>query len=175
MSNTKELAKELCEKSTCHHKCHDTKDCVVEDEAKEVIANSAITTEKQIEEMAKLLRPLTLCPNCLSSLNRDKKRDGGCYKPIGYECPLDRDILKYCNTLYNAGYRKHTDRFLAKENGEIIPLLPKQSEGHWIENEDDFWVMCSECGTEFLDDQIGIVNTYSYCPNCGAKMKGGEE
>ena len=27
------LAKELCEKSSCHHKCHDTKDCVVEDEA----------------------------------------------------------------------------------------------------------------------------------------------
>ena len=27
------LARELCEKSGCHHKCHDTKDCVVEDEA----------------------------------------------------------------------------------------------------------------------------------------------
>lgn len=27
------LAKELCEKSGCHHKCHDTKDCVVEDDA----------------------------------------------------------------------------------------------------------------------------------------------
>ena len=27
------LAKELCEKSGCHHKCHDTTDCVVEDEA----------------------------------------------------------------------------------------------------------------------------------------------
>jgi hypothetical protein len=47
--------------------------------------------------------------------------------------------------------------------------------GHWIENEDDFWVMCSECGTEFLDDQIGIVDTYKFCPHCGTKMKGGEE
>ena len=27
------LAKELCDKSGCHHKCHDTKDCVVENEA----------------------------------------------------------------------------------------------------------------------------------------------
>ena len=44
--------------------------------------------------------------------------------------------------------------------------------GHWIENEDDFWVMCSVCGTEFLDDQIGIVDTYKYCPYCGAKMDG---
>lgn len=33
MSNIKELAKELCEKSGCHHKCNDTSDCVVEDEA----------------------------------------------------------------------------------------------------------------------------------------------
>lgn len=47
--------------------------------------------------------------------------------------------------------------------------------GYWIENEDDFVVMCSECGTEFLDDQIGIVNTYKYCPYCGAKMDGDED
>jgi hypothetical protein len=50
-----ELAKELCEKSGCHHKCNDTTDCVVEDEAKEVIANSATTKEKQIEEMARTI------------------------------------------------------------------------------------------------------------------------
>lgn len=31
--SVKELAKELCEKSPCHHKCHDVTDCVVEDEA----------------------------------------------------------------------------------------------------------------------------------------------
>ena len=58
--------------------------------------------------------------------------------------------------IYNAGYRK-------------------QSEGYWIENEDDFWVMCSECGTEFWDDQIGIVETYKYCPFCGAKMRKEDE
>ena len=34
------LAKELCEKSGCHHKCHDTQDCVVEDEAMRGSANS---------------------------------------------------------------------------------------------------------------------------------------
>ena len=31
------LAKELCEKSGCHHKCHDTTDCVVEEEAELLI------------------------------------------------------------------------------------------------------------------------------------------
>ena len=29
----KDKAKELCEKLGCYHKCNDTKDCVVEDEA----------------------------------------------------------------------------------------------------------------------------------------------
>lgn len=46
--NTKELAKKLCEKSGCHHKCNDTSDCVVEDEAKEVIANFATTLANDI-------------------------------------------------------------------------------------------------------------------------------
>lgn len=31
----KELSKALCEASGCHHKCHDTEHCVVEDEAAE--------------------------------------------------------------------------------------------------------------------------------------------
>jgi rubrerythrin len=62
----------------------------------------------------------------------------------------------------------------ARRTGAAMALFKagyrKQSEGEWLENEDDFWVMCSECGTEFLDDQIGITNTYKYCPYCGAKM-----
>lgn len=33
MNDVKKIAKELCEKSPCHHKCRDTKDCIVEDEA----------------------------------------------------------------------------------------------------------------------------------------------
>lgn len=33
MCELKDLAKDLCEKSGCHHKCNDTTDCVVEDEA----------------------------------------------------------------------------------------------------------------------------------------------
>ena len=101
---------------------------------------------EQIEEMAEIL------------INIQSDFNEYCAKPCR-ECELG-GIVNCENhykatALYNAGYRK-------------------QSEGEWIENEDDFWVMCSECGTEFLDDQIGIVNTYNYCPFCGAKMKGGE-
>ena len=46
---------------------------------------------------------------------------------------------------------------------------------YWIENEDDFWVMCSECGDELLDDVVGAVEAYKYCPFCGAKMDGKEQ
>lgn len=71
----------------------------------------------------------------------------------------------------------YTSSVLGKVTFNVISKMPtadvvEATHGWWIENEDDFWVMCSECGTEFLDDQIGIVDTYKYCPYCGAKMDG---
>lgn len=127
MSELKELAKELCDKSGCHHKCHDTKDCVVEDEAellisnklrcidcihneicqfynalgtkvicypcgfyeaKEVIANSATTKEKQIEVLKGDI--------CIAA--------DYCYGACD-ECNLG-DLAE---SLYNAGYRKQSE------------------------------------------------------------------
>ena len=162
--NIKDKAKELCEKSGCHHKCNDTKDCVVEDEAKEVIANSATTTVKQIEEMARFM-----CDNY--------EGEGNCGD--GNKCDFNCWAYREAKHLYNAGYRKHTDRFLLKENGELIPLLPKQiiCEGEWIKDSlVDDTVICSLCGYtdhrfDYDRDEIGS----KFCPNCGAKMKGGEE
>ena len=47
-----ELAKVLCENSPCHHKCHDTEYCVVEDEAQLLILEnhlpSALTNEEKV-------------------------------------------------------------------------------------------------------------------------------
>ena len=64
-------------------------------------------------------------------------------------------ILKdYAESLYNAGYRK-------------------QSKGEWMWTEkgeadcEKYWV-CSAC------KEHDFVKT-KYCPNCGAKMKGGAE
>lgn len=131
--SVKELAKTLC---TCHHKCHDTSDCVVEDEAKEVIANFATTTEKQIEEMAK-----AICEIC--------KCDGDC------DATICSSAFVEAESLYNAGYRK-------------------QSKGEWVAKETMIRTpsarnyTCSVCGCE-------STRTTTYCPNCGAKMKGGEE
>lgn len=79
--------------------------------------------------------------------NRDKKCAGV------QEC--DMKCLQYqrCEALYNAGYRK-------------------QSEGEWIE-QGECWktLRCSVCGhtTDTIFDKT------PFCPNCGAKMKGGGE
>ena len=44
--DVKELAKKLCDESGCHHKCKEIDECVVMEEAEEVIANYATTTGK---------------------------------------------------------------------------------------------------------------------------------
>ena len=98
MSNIKELAKELCEESTCHHKCPTTDDCIVEDEALLLINenksnNFDVKSNNEIEEMTKTLhegmKPLkeTYGANELASI------------------------------LYHAGYRKQSEgEWIAKDN-----------------------------------------------------------
>lgn len=136
MSDIKELAKELCDKSGCHHKCHDTTDCVVEDEAREylpfVLTNEGkvSTKDRCIEEMANDL-----------------------YENRPYSDLWLEDAQDIAKVLYNAGYRK-------------------QSVGEWIWTEngnadyEKYWV-CSNCKEhDFVKSK--------FCPNCGARMKGGE-
>ena len=76
------------------------------------------------------------------------------------DCDTECDICEFAKSLYNAGYRK-------------------QSEGEWIQHQpyhqtDDFY--CSLCGAiapvDCLKEDFYESN---FCPNCGAKMKGGAE
>lgn len=57
--------------------------------------------------------------------------------------------------LYNAGCRK-------------------QSEGEWAREFYPYRVFCSKCKTEARADRDGYYSTSTFCPDCGAKMKGGE-
>jgi hypothetical protein len=72
------------------------------------------TELKQIEEMAKVLCKNSLTEYCAS---------GRCSNP---NCLVNAKALEI---LYLAGYRKQSERYLVKENGDIEPLN-KQSE--WI-------------------------------------------
>lgn len=62
------------------------------------------------------------------------------------------DALRYAERAVEAGY-------------------VKQKEGEWVEKGDTFYVFaCSACGGT-VDFKFQMT---PYCPNCGAKMKGGE-
>ena len=71
------------------------------------------------------------------------------------------DALRYAERAIEAGYSK-------------------QSEGEWLVSEFPFTaskkVKCSECG--YIEHRGPAWNIcwgmHKYCPNCGAKMKGGE-
>ena len=46
----------------------------------------------------------------------------------------------------------------------VVPV----KHGHWIDNKHTDTVICSECKCVFTDET-------NYCPNCGARMDGGEK
>lgn len=76
-----------------------------------------------------------------------------CSKCVWGRC----DVEHLAIDLYNAGYRK-------------------QSEGEWIAHIEigamnNFWE-CSVCGWKTVS--FTEMRHSKYCPNCGAKMKGGE-
>ena len=76
----------------------------------------------------------------------------------------EMEAYQVAEKLYEEGYRK-------------------QSEGEWLPSPDGIKpIRCKNCNTPALftfEDEFGITGFYRYpshfCPNCGAKMKGGTE
>lgn len=59
---------------------------------------------------------------------------------------------------------------------DVAPVV----HGEWLRADDDWnsltTIQCSLCGEEWCfetDDDVSLLN-YKYCPNCGARMDGGD-
>ena len=83
--------------------------------------NSDFNSNKQIEEMARILRHSAICYTCRHSINGNERRDWRCHRPSNLDCRHDEDVLKTCEALHNAGYRKATE--VAREIFEEIEKI----------------------------------------------------
>lgn len=89
------------------------------------------------------------------------------------ECPgFNRDD---CFKLSDKTRKEWTDEII-----KALPTIqPEPHEGHWILYDKRFpwrtWYKCSECGN-YLDFSgvNGGRGEANYCPNCGARMRGGQ-
>ena len=117
-----------------------------------------MSREKQIEEMA---RDIFAPKVAIDGIDIAFAAVHGADKP-------DSHFMRIAQHLYNAGYRKQSE---GENIGTVHPV-------------DEF--ICSECGIVLegwtrvvTDEDDGELYYYEYafkyCPNCGAKMKGGEE
>lgn len=104
--------------------------------------------KKQIDEMAKEI--------CHSRTCELRKSGRNCYKYC--------KAYVYAFRAYNANYHK-------------------QREGHWFIREYEYFT-CSECGHDYYNgceytqeakERLADGKYPNFCPNCGAKMKGGGE
>ena len=92
----KEKAKKLC---TCHHKCKDTTDCVVEDDAREHLP-FVLTNEDKVSVKGKCIGEMI---NIIKT-SKGYPSNSDCRK-----CLFEKDSLykEVAEILYNAGYRKY--------------------------------------------------------------------
>lgn len=85
------------------------------------------------------------------------------------------------NELDHAAWGKEWDKALAKAMLESLPSAqPERKKGKWEEREVssekviDEWqsARCSVCGKYHTTPYMYYFDNFSFCPNCGADMRG---
>lgn len=89
-------------------------------------------------------------------------------------------IKRNAGTLYTIEaeslFRKVISLLKNAPAADVVPVV----HGEWLRADDDWnsltTIQCSLCGEEWCfetDDDVSLLN-YKYCPNCGARMDGGD-
>lgn len=164
----KELAKKLCDESGCHHKCKEIDECVVMEEAEELLISQDKSNNFDVKSNNELFKQ-ALVEGVNRRIDKTIEKEKQiieikeCIDEVyGQDCAYyDVDGFAIAEEIYNAGYRK-------------------QSEGEWIYHECvcscdglESGYSCSCCGAFIFDDVFEDTSfPNKYCPNCGSKMKG---
>lgn len=95
-------------------------------------------------------------------------------------CAYSDDCLKECPFFnYKADCIKRLTasalEIIKRYQSDVVPV----KHGHWISLDDYFEdAQCSECGDALVIGDCSFndfCECYKFCPNCGAKMDGGDE
>ena len=82
------------------------------------------------------------------------------------------DAIAYIDRVTNSGLgRNKSLDYIHKYISSLPSADAVQGEWEKTKLKDDMWI-CSACGSPLMTDDISETH---FCPNCGARMKGGDE
>lgn len=71
-----------------------------------------------------------------------------------------------------------------RDTDDVVKVFTPVRHGRWIKAKESLWfsdfdcVFCSNCNETWIADEdtgFDFLDVWNYCPNCGAKMDGGED
>lgn len=99
-----------------------------------------------------------------------------------------KDLIDYCKHYIELYKGTQTDKARRDELyaviGQIVNMPSEQSDrkrGKWILDDDGIPAICSECGTNWMDDYVDSRELYftgkipNFCPNCGNDNRGEQD